>query len=164
MMKWMRRFAAALLAVAALAAQTAWGEGLGLGESKEQLKLQYDVSVYDHHTDRVTVTLTIADEGRLKPLRSVDLHLPSQDKHADGRGYMSDLTASLATTQENGKTVVRVHLKKEWAERAQCELKTGTLDGKPEPLTWYYYVIPIAKYRNHVERPSPAATNAGVAK
>jgi len=138
-----------VMAVAALvlSANIAWGLGFELGETKEQLKLKYDVSVYDHGTGRVTVKLTIADEGRLKPLRSVDLHFPSKDKYADG-GYMSDLTTSLATQKEDGKLVARVHLKKEWAERAEIRLNTATLDGKQEALTWYYHRIPIAGYMN----------------
>jgi len=141
------RLSLMILVALALTANIAWSLGLELGETKEQLKLKYEVSVYDHGTGRVTVTLKIADEGRLKPLRSVDLHFPSKDKHADG-GYMSDLVTSLATQKENGKLVARVHLKKEWAERAEIWLNTATLDGKEEVLTWYYHRIPIAGYMN----------------
>jgi hypothetical protein len=142
-----------LLAVAALvlSANIAWGMGFELGETKEQLKLKYEVSAYDHGTGRVTVTLKIADEGRLKPLRSVDLHFPSKDKHADG-GYMSDLSLSLATQKEDGKLVARVHLKKEWAEMAEMQLKTSFLDGKQQALTWYYHRIPIAGHMKSGEQ------------
>jgi hypothetical protein len=124
-----------------LAAHLAWAIGFQLGETKDQLKLKYDVSVVDHRTGRVTVTLTIADEGRLKPLNSVDLAIPSKD----GTGYY-DLMLSLAPRNVDGKKAVSVHLRRELAERAQFDLKTSGLDGKKEPLTWYYYVIPIAEY------------------
>lgn len=50
-----------------------WALGEILGETKEELKLSYEVSVYDHGTGRVTATLTIADEGRLAPLDAVEL-------------------------------------------------------------------------------------------
>jgi hypothetical protein len=71
------------MVVAALFSTTmlAWAEGLGLGETKQQLKLDYEVSVKDHGTGRVTVTFTLADAGRLKPLSSVDFSIPSKDKH-----------------------------------------------------------------------------------
>jgi hypothetical protein len=65
-------------------ATLAWALGIQLGETKEQLKLDYEVSVTDHGTGRVTVTFTLADEGRLKPISSVDLSIPSKDKHKDG--------------------------------------------------------------------------------
>ena len=130
-----------------LTATLAWAEGLGLGETKEQLKLKYDLSVVDHGTGRVTVSLTIADQGRLKPLDSVELAIPSKD----GTGYF-DLAVSLATKTVDGKLLVSVHLKRELAERAEIHLKTSSLDGKQEPLTWYYHAIPIAEYIKKGER------------
>jgi hypothetical protein len=146
-----------LFAASALPASIAWGMGEELGETKEQLKLKYDVSVTDHGTGRVTVVLTIADQGRLKPLTSVDLVIMTKEEyeaHKAGRGYSGyvDLSVALATTQEDGKQVARVHLLRELAERAQIQLKTSTLDGKSQPLTWYYHVIPIAKYLKNGER------------
>lgn len=132
-----------LIASAALVliANPAWALGFRLGETKEQLKLKYDVSVTDHGTGRVTVGLTIADQGRLKPLTSVDLFIPGKD----GTGYV-DLSASLAITEKDGKQSVSVHLMRDLAERAEIHLKTSSLDGKKEPLTWYYHAIPIADY------------------
>jgi len=145
------RLSSMVFAAIVLAANRAWALGFRLGETKEQLKLDYEVSVVDHGTGRVTVTLTIADEGRLKPLRSVDLDFPSKDKHKDG-GYMADLWLSLATKKVDGKLLVSVHLKRELAEQAEIHLKTGSLDGKREALTWYYHAIPIAKYMKNGER------------
>jgi hypothetical protein len=136
-----------VFATMVLAAYLAWAEGLGLGETKEQLQLQYDVAVVDHGTGRVTVTLTLADQGRLKPLRSVDLVIPSKD----GTNYV-DLSVSLAPREIEGKQVVQVHLIREWAERAEIHLSTNHLDGKQEALTWYYHTIPIAEYLKAAER------------
>ena len=140
-----------VFAAIALTVNLAWAAGFGLGQTKEQLKLKYDVSVKDHGTGRVTVTFTLADEGRIKPLNSVNLSILSKDKHKDG-GYMSDLSLSLATRKVDGKQVASVHLKKELAERAEIQLRTSTLDGKMEALTWYYHVIPIAKYMKNGEK------------
>jgi hypothetical protein len=140
----LRKYSAPSIALAAvvLAANSAWALGFELGETKEQLKLDYEVSVADHGTGRVTINLTIADEGRLKPLdRGVELVIPSQD----GTGYV-DLAVLLERTNVDGKQHVRVHLTRELAERAKVQLQTNTLDGKQSPLTWYYHTISIAEH------------------
>lgn len=136
-----------VLAGIALAAHAAWALGLKLGETKEQLKLDYQVAAVDHGTGRVTVNLTIADQGRLKPLTGVDLVVPSRD----GTGYV-DLAVPLATRNVDGKLTATAHLLKSLAERAEIDLKTSTLDGKQEPLTWYYHAIPIAGYLDRADR------------
>ena len=138
------RLPAIVFAAIVLPASLVWAIGFQLGETKEQLKLKYDVSVKDHGTGRVTVVLTIADQGKLKPLNSVVLVVPGKDRK-DGSGYV-DLSLSLATREVDGKQVVRVHLLKELAERAEFQLRTSHLDGKQEAWTWYYHVIPIAEY------------------
>jgi hypothetical protein len=131
-----------VLAAVVLAANSAWALGFELGQAKEELKLEYDVSVADHGTGRVTINLTIADEGRLKPLdRGVQLVVRSKD----GTGYV-DLAVALERRKEDGKQHTSVHLTRELAERASIQLQTNTLDGKQEPLTWYYHRIPIADY------------------
>jgi hypothetical protein len=116
--------------------------GFQLGESKEELKLKYEVSVYDHDTGRVTITFSLEDEGRLEPINSVDLSIPSEEKHTSG-GYKSDLTMSVATKKEGNKRVARIHIRKDWAARAEIQLKTGHLDGKQEAMTWYYHSIKL---------------------
>ncbi len=141
------RLSLMVLAALVLAAGAAWAMGFQLGETKEQLRLKYDVSSVDHGTGRVTVNLTIADEGRLKPLDSVDLVIPSND----GTGFV-DLSLPLATRKVGGKLLASVHLKRELADRAEIQLRTSTLDGKKEALTWWYHVIPIAKYIKNGEQ------------
>lgn len=136
-----RRYRLASLIFAAVVltgSQFAWGLGRELGETKEQLKLKYDVSWTDHGTGRVTVKLAIADEGRLEPLRSVELRLPAED----GTGY-ADLSTTLSPREADGKRIYTVHLTRELAERAEIHLVTDHLDGKEQPLTWYYHVIPM---------------------
>ena len=134
------RLPSLMFAAIVLASNSAWALGFQLGETKEQLKLKYDVSLKDHGTGRVTVNLTIVDEGKLKPLDSVSLVIRSKD----GPRFV-DLSLSLATRKVDGKLLARVHLKKELAERAEIQLRTSSLDGKKEALTWYYHVIPIAE-------------------
>ena len=133
-----------------LVGNVAWALGFVLGESKEQLGLKYDVSVEDHHTGRVTVHLTIADQGRLKPLDSVELVIPNGESQ-DGSGT-PDLSAALAMREVDGKLSVSVHLTKEMAERAELQLRTSALDGKVSGLTWYSHAIHVAKYLKDVGR------------
>ena len=119
-----------VFAATALATCLAWAEGFGLGKMKEQLKLKYDVSVKNQGTGRITVNLTITDQGKLKPLDSVDLVISSKD----GTNFF-DLSLSLATKKVDGKLLSRVHLKRELAERLEIQLRTSRLDSKQEALT-----------------------------
>lgn len=142
------RLSLMVLTALVLTGGRAWAiEGI-LGQTKEELKLKYDVTVVDHYTGRVTVVLTIADEGRIKPLDSVDLMIPMEK----GQGSV-DLMVSLATREVDGKRAARVHLKKEWAERAQIWLKTSSFDGK-RAVERSIHPIRIADYLKNV----PAAT------
>lgn len=127
-----------------------WALGFELSQSKEELKLKYDVSVTDHKTGRVTIVLKIEDYGRLKPVNSVDLSIPAEEAH-EGGGRYADLVVSLALRKEGDKQVARVHILRELAERASIDLKTNHLDGKQQLATWYYHSIPIAKYLKELD-------------
>lgn len=131
-----------VIAVIAIPASIAWALGLQLGESKEELKLEYDVSVYDHDTGRVTIRFSLIDAGRLTPITAVDFSIPSEEKH-DGGGFKSDLTMSMDLRNDGAKQVGRVHIRKDWAERAEIRIKTGHLDGKHDARTWYFHSIPL---------------------
>jgi hypothetical protein len=142
-----------LLAAFVLTADLAWAcEGVRtLGpRANEELQLKYNVTVVDHGTGRVTVVLTIADEGRIKPLDDVELMIPMEE----GSGSV-DLMVSLVTRQVDGKRVARVHLRKDWAERAQIWLKSSSIDGK-KVLERTNYTIPISPYL----KTAPAALSA----
>lgn len=132
----------AIVGTLVIPASFAMALGFLLGESKEELNLEYDVSVYDHDTGRVTVEFTLQDEGRLKPITSVDFHIPSTEKHDNG-GSMSDLTMSMALRPNGENQVGRIHIRKDWAERAEIQIKTRHLDGKEQLATWYYHSIPL---------------------
>jgi hypothetical protein len=143
------RYSGILLAAAAVLAWTssqALGIGFILGETKEELKLKYDVTVQDHGTGRVTAVFTLEDEGRLKPLDEVQLVIPDQEKNADG-GYWMDLVVSIEMKDAgDGKRVGRVHVLRELAERAQIRLNTHTKDGNLDPRTRLHHVIALEKH------------------
>ncbi|WP_291176238.1 hypothetical protein [Gimesia sp.] len=126
-----------------LTAQDAWAIEFGIGQSKEELGLKYELSVVDHGTGRVTIELEIADAGKLKPINSISLYIPEE-----GTSGRPDLMVSLATRTVDGKTQVRAHMKKELAERAQLQLKTTSdpRTGKPTPLTGYYFTIHVDEF------------------
>ena len=149
------RWSVAVLLVAIIAwmAGRAWGISFGLGQSKEELKLDYDVAVTDHGTGRVTVVLTITDEGRLKPLDSVQFGIPDKEKNESG-GHWMDLAVSIEMVKaKDGKRIGRVHVLRELAERAQITFNTRTIDGKIDPTAGWYYVIPVAKYLKETTEP-----------
>jgi hypothetical protein len=157
-----RRYAAMVLVAATVVwtAGRAWGIGFILGETKEELKLKYDVALKDHGTGRVTIVLTLADEGRLKPLDEVQLAIPAREKRKDG-GHWMDLVVSIDMIKaEGGKRVGRVHILRELAERAEIRLNTHTMDGKPDLETRLHHVIPIAKYLRDAAEPAAATPPA----
>jgi hypothetical protein len=138
-----------LIGLAAVLAATDRAHAIGfiLGESKEDLKLGYDLSVTDHGTGRVTLVFTLADEGRLAPLDEVQLAIAAEQEN-EGGGRWMDLVVSIDMLKtEGGKLVGRVHLRKEWAERAEIRLNTHTLDGKMDPRTRLHHVITVAEHR-----------------
>jgi hypothetical protein len=140
---------AALFATVALAAGLTAKNSAGAGraflgfelkETKEELKLDYDVKVQDNGGGRMSVTFTLADEGRIKPIFAVDLGVPSKD----GSGYY-DVNLSLKPFERDGKQVYIIHLTRELVERGELSLKTSTMDGK-KVMDWRYHRVVFAPH------------------
>ena len=155
------RYAAVVLVGVAVfwTAGRAWGIGFILGQTKDELRLKYDLAVSEVDLPEggvlVTVVLTIADEGRLAPLDEVQLVVPEKKKDRPG-GYGSDLVVSIDMRKSaDGKRVGRVQFLRELAERAELRLNTYTMDGKTDRSTRLHYVIPIGK---HLAPANAAAT------
>jgi hypothetical protein len=154
-----RKFSPAAVVFIALlaAAQAGWAAGVILSQTKEQLQLQYDVVVSESIGGRVSVTFTLADEGRLKPITGVYLYIPAEKAEKDGGRY-ADLFVPVAMKTVAGKQVVNFEVTKGWARRAEIQLITLTLDGKqgvPGQRTQpsYLYSIPLAKYVDNIQPP-----------
>ena len=155
------RVATGLLVVAALVLMSgrSWAIRNGLGPSKDEWKLKYDVAVHDAQGDKATVVFTLADEGRLKPIYSIDLvAFSKQTDNQGGRSYDVMVPIELKPT-EDGKRVGEVQIRKEFVGRAVIRIITLTVDGKRQPSGGAFYDIPIAKYLNS----SPAAPSPAVA-
>jgi hypothetical protein len=155
------RLATSMLVVAAivLMSDRSWAIYYGLGPSKDEWKLKYDVAVHEADRGKVTVVFTLADEGRLKPIYSIDLVVFSKQTDSQGgRSYDVKAPIELKPT-EDGKRVGQVQIPKEFADRAKIRIITHMVDGKRQPSGGAYYDIPIAKYLTK----DPAAGSPAVA-
>ena len=155
------RVATGMLVVAAMVLMSgrSWAIYYGLPPSKDEWSLRYDVAVYDARGDKLTVVFTVADEGRLKPIYSIDLvAFSKQTDNQGGRSYDVKAPIELKPT-EDGKRVGQVQIRKEFLDRAKIRILTRTVDGKRQPSGGAYYDIPIAKYLNK----SPAAASSAAA-
>ncbi len=150
-----------MLVVAAIALMSgrSWAIYYWLGPSKDEWKLKYDVAVQDADGDKLTVVFTLADEGRLKPIYSIDLvAFSKQTDNQGGRSYDVKVPIELKPT-EDGKRTGQVQIRKEFVDRAKIRIITLTVDGKRQLSGGAYYDIPIAKYLNK----SPAAASPATA-
>src|SRR5258705_10617432 len=62
-----------VVTIMVLMSDQSWAIREGLGPSKDEWGLKYDVAVHDADGDKGTVVFTLADEGGLKPIYSLDL-------------------------------------------------------------------------------------------
>lgn len=156
------RWATGLLVVTAivLTAQQTWAIYYGLPPSKDEWKLKYDVEVLDDNTDTVTVVFTLADEGRLKPIYSIDLvAFSKQTDSQGGRSYDVKERFELKPT-DDGKRAAQVKMRKEFLNRAKIRVLTQTVDGKRQPSGGAYIDLPLKKLSNGApESASPDAAS-----
>ena len=148
----------ATLVVAAfvLMSDRGWAIRNGLGPSKDEWKLKYDVAVSEADGDKLTVVFTLADEGRLKPIYSIDLvAFSKQTDNQGGRSYDVKAPIKLKPT-EDGQRTGQVQIPKKFAAGAKIRILTQMVDGKRQPSGGAYHDIPIAKYLNK----APAAASA----
>lgn len=91
--------------------------------------------------------LAITDQGNLKPIEAVTLHIPGEDKSGD-----SDLSVTLATDDKDGVMTARAHLSRALADRAELHLVTHSFPdgkGRRSDRTTYFHAIPL---RDHLKR------------
>ena len=159
------RLATGILVIAAMVLMSgrSWAIYYGLPPSKDEWKLKYDVAVHDADGDKVTVVFTLADEGRLKPLYSIDLVVFSkQTDNQGGRSYDVKAPIELKTT-EDGQRVGQVQIRKEFVDRAKIRLITLTVDGQRQRSGGAFYDIPISKYLNKAAAADPPAASPRIA-
>jgi hypothetical protein len=157
------RLAKGLIAIAALAlmAGKSWAVFHALPPSRDEWGLKYDVDVAPAEGDKVTVELTMADEGRLKSVYSY--HVVAFSKQTDSQGGRSyDVKAPIKlTTNEDGKRVGQVQIRKDLVDRAMIRVLTLNVDGRRQTAGAAYYDIPLNKFLNN---PPTAASRPSKSK
>jgi hypothetical protein len=154
------RLATGVLFAAAVVLMSArgWAIYYGLGPSKDEWGLKYDVAVNEADSTTLTVEFTLADEGRLKPFFSLELVAFSPQADSQGRrSYDVKAPIELKPTKD-GKRVGQVQIRKDFANRAKIRILTHMVDGKRQPSGGSYYDIPIAKYLSNPSSPPPIAS------
>jgi hypothetical protein len=126
----------------------------GLGSSKDDWGMKYDVEVNDAGRDTVSVVFTVADEGRLKPFDLIELIAFNRETDEQG-GHSYDVKSPIVLKKtKDGRLAGQVEMPKQFLDRAQIRILTRTLDGKAQSGL-SYYEIPIKKLLNK----SPAAAS-----
>jgi hypothetical protein len=103
-----------VVAVILLMSDRSWAIFNGLGPSKDEWGLKYDVEVNDADRQTVNVVFTVADEGRLKPFYKIELIAMSKETDSQGgRAYDVKALIELKTTKD-GRRAGQVQIRKEF--------------------------------------------------
>ena len=145
-------------AAVALASGRSWAIYNGLGPSRDDWKLKYDVEVYAADRDTLTVVFTLTDGGRLKPIYSIDLVAFSQPDSDGGRSYLAKAPIVLKPTND-GKRSGQARIRKEFADRALFRILTLTVDGRRQQFA-AYYDSPLNKFLNKTPKAAPPSIAA----
>jgi hypothetical protein len=143
------------VAVILLMSGRSWAIYDVLGQSKDEWGLKYEVQVNDTGGDTVTVVFTLADEGRLKPLSSIELFAFSKETDSQG-GHSYDVKAPIELkTTKDGRHAGQVQMRKKFLDRAKIRILTKFVDGKAQQPGFAAYEVPISKFVNK----TPAAVS-----
>jgi hypothetical protein len=154
------RLATGLLVVAAmvLMSDRSWAIYYRLDPSPDEWGLKYDVAVQDADSDTMTVVFTLADEGRLKPIHSIELvAFSKQTDSQGGRSYDVKEPIKVKPT-EDGRRMGQVQIRKEFADRAKFRILTQMVDGKRQPSGGSYIDIPLSKFLKRSPSAAPLAS------
>jgi hypothetical protein len=154
------RWATAMLVVAVILfmSDRSWAVYYGLGPSKDEWGLKYDVAVNDAGGDKVNVEFTLADEGRLKPFYTLEVIAFSKQPDEEGRfSYDVKEKIELKPTKD-GKRVGVVQMRKDCLDRAKIRILTDYVDGKEQTAGLAYYTILVSKFVDKAPTATPIAS------
>lgn len=143
--------AAGVLAITAVAVLTShcWAHWYELGPAKDEYGLKYDGEVEATTGDKLKISFTLADQGRLKPIHSVFVMALSNPDRSGSRTYLVKTPIGMKQTAD-GKLTGQVEIGKEFANRAVIRIFTMTVDGRSQntgPTAGArYYDIPLKKF------------------
>lgn len=132
-----------------------WAHFYELGPSKDEWGLKYDGEV-TASGDKLNVSFTLADQGRLKPIYSISVVAFSDLRSDGGRTYLVNTTFDLKPTQD-GKLAGQLQIDNKFADRAMIRILTQTFDGKPQPAGARYYQIPLKRFMRKSVAPAAAS-------
>jgi hypothetical protein len=150
-----------MLVVAAMVLMSGrcWAIYYGLGPSKDEWGLKYDVAVHDADGDKLTVVFTLADEGRLKPIHSASVVALSDPDRDGSQTHLVNARIDLKKTKD-GRRAGQLQIRKELLDRAQIRILTLMVDGKRQRSGAAYYDIPVvprsrSEARNQINTAMP---------
>lgn len=135
-----------------------WSHFYELGPSKDEWGLKYEAEVTAIEGDKLNVSFTLADQGRLKPIYSVSVIAFSNLRPDGGRTYLLNTTIDLKPTPD-GKLTGQVQIDKKFADRAMIRIMTQMFDGKFQKAGARYYQMPVTKFM----KKSPSSTPSSIA-
>jgi hypothetical protein len=141
------RLAIVVLVVAmALMSSRCWAIFTGLDPSDDDWGVKYDVAVKQAGQDNLSVVLTLADEGRLKPFWKLELISMSKPP-VDKGSVMYDMRSSFdLKPTADGRRAAQVLIRKEFADTAMIRIITLNVDGRRLTQHAAYYDIPLNKF------------------
>lgn len=160
------RLAKAVLVVAVILLMSgrSWAIYNVLGPSKDEWGLKYDVEVKDAGGGKVTVVFTLADEGRLKPLDSIELFAFSRETDNQG-GHSYDVRAPIELkTTKDGRRAGQALMGKEFIDRAQIRILSRMFDGQPQTSGFACYEIPVKRFLKKAQAESPPLASPPASK
>ena len=138
-----------------------WAHFYELGPSKDEWGLKYDGEV-TASGDKLNVSFTLADQGRLKPIYSISVVAFSDLRKDGGRTYLLNTTFDLKPTKD-GKLTGQLQIGKEFVDRAMIRILTPKFDATPQTAGARYYQIPLKKFMKKVSAPASFQTPASIA-
>ena len=160
------RLATGMLAVAVILLMSgrSWAIYDVLGQSKDEWGLKYEVQVNDTGGDTVTVVFTLADEGRLKPLSSIELFAFSKETDSQG-GHSYDVKAPIELkTTKDGRRAGQVQIRKEFVNRAKIRILTKMVEGRLQQPGFAAYEVPISTFLSKAPAAGSPAASPPVSK
>jgi hypothetical protein len=145
-----------------LMSRLSWAHFYELGPSKDEWGLKYDGEVTAASGDKLNVSFTLADQGRLKQIYSVSVVAFSNLRPDGGRTYLLNTTFDLKPTKD-GKLTGQLEIDKKFADRAMIRILTQTFDGKPQTAGARYYQIPLKKFMKKASAAASSETPASIA-
>lgn len=138
--------AGVVFAAAALIATTSYAVFEGLGPSKDDWGLKFDVQVTAAEGNKLNVDFTLTDAGRMKPLHSVLVVAFSAPDGNGARRWDMKTPIPLQSTTD-GHRAGQVQIPREFGNRALIRFMTQTVDGKRvQGVSAAYYEVPLRKF------------------